>query len=81
MSRVGTARVLALLDQLSPDYRDVLALRVVADLGVEQTAAVMERSVGSVKQLQRRALRALRAELAAAAGVTVSTAISITDLP
>ncbi len=81
MTRVDTARVLALLDRLSPDYRDVLALRVVADLGVDQTAAVMERSVGSVKQLQRRALLALRAELATADGVTDSGVTSITDLP
>jgi RNA polymerase sigma-70 factor (ECF subfamily) len=36
---------------------------VLADLTVEQVAAVMDRSVGSVKALQRRGLRRLRAEL------------------
>ena len=36
---------------------------MLADLTVEQVAAVMDRSVGSVKALQRRGLRRLRAEL------------------
>jgi RNA polymerase sigma-70 factor (ECF subfamily) len=77
LSQLGAQGVQSLLDRLSPDYREVLALRVVADLGVEQTADVMRRSVGSVKQLQRRALIALRAELER---VTETAAQSITDL-
>lgn len=76
LSALGTERVHALLAGLPSDYRDVLALRVVADLGVEQTAKVMQRSVGAVKQLQRRALLALRAELD---GVTSDAAAAITD--
>lgn len=76
MSQLGTQDVQALLDRLPPDYREVLALRVVADLGVEQTATVMGRSAGSVKQLQRRALLALRAELER---VTETAAHSITE--
>jgi DNA-directed RNA polymerase specialized sigma24 family protein len=48
---------------LPADQRSVLLLRVLADLTVEQVAAVMDRSVGSVKALQRRGLRRLRAEL------------------
>ncbi|MBT2593912.1 RNA polymerase sigma factor [Arthrobacter sp. ISL-72] len=50
----------ALLDGLSPDHQEVLALRVVADLSVEQAAEVMGRTPGAVKQLYRRALSALR---------------------
>ncbi|OFI37009.1 RNA polymerase subunit sigma-70 [Arthrobacter sp. SW1] len=49
-----------LLEGLRDDYREVLALRVVADLSLEETAAVMGRTQGAVKQLQRRALHALR---------------------
>jgi RNA polymerase sigma factor (sigma-70 family) len=79
LDRVGTERVRELLDALSPDHRDVLALRVIGDLGVEQTAAVMGRSAGSVKQLQRRALLALRAQLAGE-GVTESASSAITEL-
>jgi RNA polymerase sigma-70 factor (ECF subfamily) len=80
MARVGTAWVQKLLDGLSPDHREVLALRVVADLGLEQTASVMERSVGSVKQLQRRALLALRSALGVPGGVTEHASNAITDL-
>ncbi|MGN6446610.1 RNA polymerase sigma factor [Amnibacterium sp.] len=55
--------VLALLPRLHPEHREVLALRIVADLSQEATAEIMGRSVGAIKQLQRRALLALRAEL------------------
>lgn len=77
MSGLDTERVQTLLARLAPDYREVLSLRIVADLGVEQTAAVMNRSAGSIKQLQRRALLALRAELEA---VTQFPSHSITDM-
>jgi RNA polymerase sigma-70 factor (ECF subfamily) len=54
------ARVHAVLDLLPDDQRDVLILRVVADLTVEQVAAIIGRSPGAVKQLQRRGLVAIR---------------------
>ncbi len=63
--RVGDARVRALLAQLSPDQRDVMVLRIVADLTVEQVAQVLHKRVGAVKALQRRALENLRRKLAA----------------
>ena len=50
---------LAILSSLRADHRDVILLRVVADLPLDQVAKVMGKSVGSVKQLQRRALLAL----------------------
>ncbi|HKU31217.1 RNA polymerase sigma factor [Arthrobacter sp. NyZ413] len=56
----GGLGVTDLLAELSTDYREVLALRVVADLSVEETADIMGKSQGAVKQLQRRALSALR---------------------
>jgi RNA polymerase sigma factor (sigma-70 family) len=58
--RVGTEDVHRLCAGLPDDQRSVLLLRVLADLTVEQVASVMGRSVGSVKALQRRGLRALR---------------------
>ena len=76
----GSARVQALLDRLAPDHREVLTLRIVADLSIEQAADVMHRSVGAIKQLQRRALLALRCELDRGAGVTGSAVGSITDM-
>jgi RNA polymerase sigma-70 factor (ECF subfamily) len=66
LARVETAQVQQLLERLTPDHREVLALRLVGDLSVEQAAVVMHRSIGSIKQLQRRALIALRAQLGAA---------------
>jgi RNA polymerase sigma-70 factor (ECF subfamily) len=57
---VADSGALALLGRLSEDYREVLLLRIVADLSIEETAAVMGRTTGAVKQLQRRALNELR---------------------
>jgi RNA polymerase sigma-70 factor (ECF subfamily) len=57
---VATRRVEQLLESLSPDQRDVLLLRIVADLSLEQTADVLGKSVGAVKALQHRGLAQLR---------------------
>jgi RNA polymerase sigma-70 factor (ECF subfamily) len=48
------------LDLLREDYRNVLVLRFLSDLSLEETARVMGRSVGAVRVLQHRALTALR---------------------
>jgi RNA polymerase sigma-70 factor (ECF subfamily) len=48
------------LEQLREDYRNVLVLRFLNDLTPEETAQVMERSVGAVRVAQHRALAALR---------------------
>ena len=59
VSKSSDESTLAILSSLRADHRDVILLRVVADLPLDQVAKVMGRSVGSVKQLQRRALLAL----------------------
>lgn len=64
LSAVGTERVHELLGRLAPDQRDVLVLRVVTDLGVEQVARALGKTPGAVKQLQRRGLAALQRLLA-----------------
>lgn len=51
-----------MLAGLSDEHQEVLALRVVADLSIEQVAAVMGKSTGAIKQLQRRALQNLKAQ-------------------
>ena len=61
--RVGAEDVERLCDTLPADQRSVLLLRILADLTVEQVAQVMDRSVASVKALQRRGLRTLRDRL------------------
>jgi RNA polymerase sigma factor (sigma-70 family) len=60
LDRLSDRRVRDLLDALSPDQREVLLLRVVADLSLEQTADVVGKRLGAVKALQHRALAALR---------------------
>jgi len=57
---VADERLLTALDGLSDLQRDVLALRVVGDLSVADTAAVLGKTPGAVKVLQHRALRALK---------------------
>lgn len=46
--------------ELSDDQREVLILRIVGDLTVEQVSLIVDKSVGAVKALQRRALTSLR---------------------
>jgi len=64
LDRVDLLRIRALLDRLSPDQRDVLLLRVVADLTVEQVAGALVKTAGAVKALQRRGIAALQRLLA-----------------
>lgn len=60
MGTLDDQKVDELLQTLSPDQREVLLMRVVADLSLEQTAAVLGKRVGAVKALQHRALASLR---------------------
>lgn len=60
MLRVAPGEVLELLGVLGEDQKEVLSLRIIADLTVEQVAEIMGKSAGAVKQLQRRALDRLR---------------------
>lgn len=49
-----------LLAGLTPDQRDVVVLRFLADLTLEQTATALDKPVGAVKSLQHRAIGQLR---------------------
>lgn len=61
---LGQERLQRLLDELTDDQRDVLLLRIVADLSIEQVAATLGKRPGAIKQLQRRGLLSLRRALA-----------------
>lgn len=61
---IGADQAAALLGRLSPDQREVIALRVLADLSLAEVAAVVGKPVGAVKALQRRGLATLRRILA-----------------
>ena len=60
LANVGAEWADALLDSLPPDQRAVVALRVTADLSLEQVAEILGKRVGAVKSLQHRALESLR---------------------
>jgi RNA polymerase sigma-70 factor (ECF subfamily) len=49
----------ALAEALSPDQADVVLLRLLADLDVEQVAAILGKRPGTVRVLQHKALRRL----------------------
>ena len=51
------------LDRLTAEQRDVLLLRILGGLTVNQVAAVVGRSAGAVKMLQARGLAAIRREI------------------
>jgi RNA polymerase sigma factor (sigma-70 family) len=63
LGRLATERATALLDDLSPDQRDVLALRLISQMSVEEVAVVLDKPPGAIKALQRRALATLRRRL------------------
>ena len=56
-ARTGERKAIA---RGAPDQRDVVALRIIAGLSLEETAAATGKKVGAVTQLQRRGLASLR---------------------
>jgi RNA polymerase sigma factor (sigma-70 family) len=57
---LARSRVEHLCARLAPDQRDVVVLRIVGDLTVDEVARVLGKSPGAVKQLQRRGFGSLR---------------------
>jgi RNA polymerase sigma factor (sigma-70 family) len=64
MSNLGTAWMKEIFESLTDEQQRVLSLRIIADLSLEDTAAVMGKPVGAIKALQRRALGAVKTRLA-----------------
>jgi RNA polymerase sigma-70 factor (ECF subfamily) len=60
LGRLATERAAEVLRDLSPDQRDVLALRLICQMSVQEVAAVLDKPPGAIKALQRRALASLR---------------------
>lgn len=53
-------RVRSVIDGLSPDQRDVMMLRILSELSLEETARTLGKSLGAVKALQVRATAQIR---------------------
>ena len=60
LARLAAEQLAALLGELSPAQRDVVALRFIARMSVEEVAAALTKQPAAVKALQRRALATLR---------------------
>ena len=59
-AQMGEAAAIALIDALPVDQREVMTLRILGDLTIEQIAQITGKRAGAVKALQRRALDNLR---------------------
>jgi RNA polymerase sigma factor (sigma-70 family) len=75
LARMSTRTVHEVCARLPEDQRDVLLLRILADLTVEQVAAVLGKTAPAVKALQRRALTTLRREICDASDVAAPLSV------
>ena len=60
VDRLTDEEIIGLLDAVTPEQRDVLLLRLLAGLTIDEIATVVGKTKGAVKALQRRGLLALR---------------------
>ncbi|MER7073394.1 sigma-70 family RNA polymerase sigma factor [Terrabacter sp. NPDC000476] len=63
LARLRDERLVAAIRTLGPDQAECVTLRFLQGLSLAETAAVLGKSEGAVKQLQLRAVRGLRREL------------------
>ena len=63
LTRLRDERLVAAIKQLGPDQAECITLRFLQGLSLADTARVLGKSEGAVKQLQLRATRALRKSL------------------
>jgi RNA polymerase sigma-70 factor (ECF subfamily) len=68
--RLAADTVRKALHKLTPDQRQVIALKFLAGLSNHEVAEIMEKPVGAVKSLQHRALAALQRQLIPAKEMT-----------
>jgi RNA polymerase sigma-70 factor (ECF subfamily) len=71
-------RIRGILERLSADQRDVLLLRILLGLSIEETARVLHKTPGAVKSLQARGLARLRRQISRQA-VSFQTSPTITE--
>jgi RNA polymerase sigma-70 factor (ECF subfamily) len=70
LASLGTGWAIRLItSSLSPDQAEVVILRVIGELGVDEVAAIMGKRPGTIRVLQHRALRRL-AQVLQGEGVT-----------
>jgi len=63
LARVSESEIAGLIERLAAAQRDVLLLRIIGGLTIDEIARAVRKRPGAVKALQRRGLAALRREL------------------
>src|ERR1044072_967693 len=63
MHSIGRASMLELIDELSPEQRQVLTLKFVFNFGNGEVATILGKTEGAVKSLQHRALVSLQKQV------------------
>ena len=63
LASLATERVRSTLEALTPDQRDVMLLRMIGRLTIEEVADVLGRRPGAVKMLQARAIASIRTKI------------------
>lgn len=59
-AKLDLEKTIRAVRQLKPDYQDVVFMRFVEDLSIQETARAMKRSQGAIKLLQHRAIKELQ---------------------
>lgn len=76
MDQLAGGWVMELLELLTEEQRQVVTLRVLAGLSLEETAAVMGRRPGAVKTCQQRAFATLRKKVEQTVSISAPSAIT-----
>ena len=63
LQAISTDRIRTILDKVSPDQREVLLLRILGGLTIDEIARALEKRPGAIKALQRRGLAAIEREI------------------
>lgn len=66
LNNLAQARVRRSIEKLTPDQRDVLLLRILGGLTIEEVARALDKQPSAVKALQRRGLAGLRRDVTVA---------------
>ena len=64
LQSLGQANMLELIEELSPDQRQVLTLKFVFDFSNAEVARILGKTEGAIKSLQHRALASLEKQIA-----------------
>jgi RNA polymerase sigma-70 factor (ECF subfamily) len=62
-AKLQAEQVHVAIQELRPDYQDVIIMRFIEDMSLKETAAVLKKSEGAIKLIQHRAIKELKGKL------------------